>query len=212
MWLWIPTVTNKETTLMTAGSAPSAQATVEASASAFQLMTKEMNAKKSDSHRQVFFWTHFKFAGHTMNQTAAKAINKERHYGNESVELVRSLSLRMLSHDSGQRFSPTLLIEGSIKEWGAEWVYLIHHTQTYVRKNNTSFNLMQSLRLWWEAHKGRLIFRKVWYLYILRCSWWELQPLTYTFGAGLELHVWISEYRPCLDLRLPRSHWESQSS
>lgn len=50
-----------------------------------------------------------------MNQTAARAINKERHYDNESVELVRSLSSCMLSHDSGQGFAAAELIEGSIK-------------------------------------------------------------------------------------------------
>lgn len=49
--------------------------------------------------------TCFNFAEHTMNQTPAKAINKERHYGNERVELVRSPPSCMLSHDSGQRFS-----------------------------------------------------------------------------------------------------------
>lgn len=60
-----------------------------------------------------------------MNQTAAKAINKERHYGNESVELVRSLSMCMLSHDLGQGICHTVLIEGYIKEGGTEFLYQI---------------------------------------------------------------------------------------
>lgn len=46
-----------------------------------------------------YFLNSFKIADHTMNQTAAKEINKESHYGNESVVLARSLKL--LNHKLG---------------------------------------------------------------------------------------------------------------
>lgn len=119
------------------------------------------------------FWTYFNFTGHTMNQTAAKAINKERHYGNESVELVRSLSSHMLSHDSGQGFCATGLIEGNIKEWGAELLYLICHTQTCWQKKENC--------LWTTLHWVYLIIFMIWFLGYSEksCSWvWKKTELS----------------------------------
>ena len=124
--------TNKETTLMTERSD-------RLRGPGWKLTSPPSNLWQGDkcrnySHAWVFFWTCFNFAVHTMNQTAAEAINKDRHYGNESVELVRSPSLRMLSHDSGQGFSVTWVIDGSIKGRGAELAYPICHTQACAGK------------------------------------------------------------------------------
>lgn len=54
-------------------------------------------------HAWVFF-NLFQFCKHTMNQTAATAINKQRHYDNGNVKIVRSMSLCMFNQDSGQGF------------------------------------------------------------------------------------------------------------
>lgn len=62
------------------------------------------------------FKASFNFAENTINQTTTKAIIRERHYGNENGELVRSLSF-VLRRDSGQGFSADALIEGGVKDW-----------------------------------------------------------------------------------------------
>lgn len=117
MWLWIQSSSNKQRDDLDGSKVI-----------LFAQMTsptcdKEINAVITDMPK--YFLNHFKIAGHTVNQTAAKAINTERHYGNEAMVLVRSLTLCMLSHNSGQRFFATWLIEGDIKVRGAELIYLI---------------------------------------------------------------------------------------
>lgn len=108
-------MTNKEATLTCEGSAQVFRTRLGVNVSAFPTYEREINAEIAVMP-ECFFEPVSIFAGRTMNQTAAKAINKERHYGNESVALVRSFSSCMLSHDSGQGFSAARLIEGSIKE------------------------------------------------------------------------------------------------
>lgn len=104
--LWIPTVfcsfkTNNETTLTTERSVRLLGPGVKSEhLTAFPTHDKETNSEVTVMP-ECFFELVSILQCTTMNQTAAEAINKDRRYGNESAELVRSPPSCMLSHDSG---------------------------------------------------------------------------------------------------------------